>query len=59
MNTTHPMPVRLYLLQLALLENGMPIPGYLIQLSDGTNILVDTSPPQDGTYQAPDPPSLM
>lgn len=32
----------------------MPIPGYLIQMSDGKNILVDTGPPRDGTYVALD-----
>jgi len=54
MDTTQAIPVRLYLLQLALIEDGMPIPGYLIQTSDGKNILVDTGPPQDGTYVALD-----
>src|SRR5215467_2990293 len=42
-------PVRLYLLQLGLGEEGTPMPGYLIQTSDGTNILVDTGPPLDGS----------
>lgn len=58
MTITHPTPVRLYLLQLALIEDGMPIPGYLIQMSDGTNILVDTGPPTDGTYVALDQKSV-
>lgn len=43
-------PVRLYLLQLALGEEGTPIPGYLIQMSDGANILVDTGAPLDGSF---------
>src|SRR5260370_19538281 len=54
MNITPSTPVRLYLLQLALIEDGMPIPGYLIQMSDGKNILIDTGPPSDGTYVALD-----
>lgn len=43
-------PIRLYLLQLALGEEGTPVPGYLIQTSDGTNILVDTGAPLDGSF---------
>jgi N-acyl homoserine lactone hydrolase len=50
LNTTDPAPLRLYLLQLALAEDGTPIPGYLIQMSDGTNILVDTGVPLDGSF---------
>lgn len=50
MNATQSTPVRLYLLQLALGEEGTPIPGYLIQTSDGKNILVDTGAPLDGSF---------
>ncbi|MDQ2718045.1 MAG: N-acyl homoserine lactonase family protein [Chloroflexota bacterium] len=50
MNTTYPMPIRLYLLQLALSAEGTPVPGYLIQTSDGKNILVDTGVPLDGSF---------
>lgn len=50
MTTLHSAPVRLYLLQLALGEEGTPIPAYLIQTSDGTNILVDTGAPLDGSF---------
>jgi N-acyl homoserine lactone hydrolase len=59
MNVTPSTPTRLYLLQLALIEDGMPIPGYLIQTSDGKNILVDTGPPRDGTYVALDNMSVQ
>ncbi len=54
MDATKPTPLRLYLLQLALIEDGTPIPGYVIQTSDGKNILIDTGPPRDGTYVALD-----
>lgn len=50
MTTLQSTPMRLYLLQLALGEDGTPIPGYLIQTSDGTNILVDTGAPLDGSF---------
>ena len=50
MTSLHSTPIRLYLLQLALGEEGTPIPGYLIQPSDGTNILVDTGAPLDGSF---------
>lgn len=50
MTTLQPTPIRLYLLQLALGEEGTPIPGYLIQTSDGKNILVDTGAPLDGSF---------
>jgi len=37
------VPQRLYLMQLATMQPGdVPMPGYLIQTSDGINILVDT-----------------
>ena len=36
-------PKRLYLMHLATMQPGdIPIPGYLIQTNDGTNILIDT-----------------
>ena len=38
--------MRLYILQLALNpDNSTPVPGYLIQTDDGTNVLVDTGFP--------------
>ncbi len=46
-------PLRLYLLELAHYEaNGVPVQGYLIQTSDGMNILIDTGWPQEmiGAY---------
>ncbi len=40
--------MRLYILQYALNpETGSPVPGYLIQTDDGTNVLVDTGFPLD------------
>lgn len=34
--------MKLYLMQLALLQPlGVPVPGYVIQMDDGRNILVD------------------
>lgn len=50
MNVTQPTPIRLYLLQLALIEDGTPVPGYLIQTSDGKNILIDTGFPTDEAF---------
>lgn len=47
---TYPIPIRLYLLQLALGNEGTPVPGYLIQTSDDKNILVDTGVPLDGSF---------
>jgi N-acyl homoserine lactone hydrolase len=40
--------MRLYLLQLGLMPafGGVPVPGYLIQTDDGTNVLVDTGYPR-------------
>lgn len=49
-------PVRLYILQLALIEDGTPIPGYLIQTSDGKNILIDTGFPTDDAFLARERP---
>ena len=59
MNATQSHPVRLYLLQLALAGNGTPVPGYLLQMSDGTNILIDTGVPSDGSFQPMDGSSLQ
>lgn len=53
MDAIRPVPVRLYLLQLAIGEDGTPIPGYLIQTSDGKNILIDTGLFRDNTVEAP------
>src|SRR5207248_3110562 len=40
--------IKLYLFQLAIgQETGSPVPGYLIQTDDGTNILVDTGLPKN------------
>ncbi|QBD83348.1 N-acyl homoserine lactonase family protein [Ktedonosporobacter rubrisoli] len=53
---TSSFPSRLYLLELAHLEDsGIPFPGYLVQTSDGTNILIDTGWPQEriGAYKQP------
>ena len=50
MSTVQSTPTRIYLLQLALGDDGTPIPGYLIQTSNGTNILVDTGVPNDGSF---------
>jgi N-acyl homoserine lactone hydrolase len=45
--------MRLTLLQLALHpENGIPVPGYLIQTGDGANILVDSGFPKNYAPQA-------
>lgn len=50
MNVAQPTPIRLYLLQFALIEDGIPIPGYLVQTSDGKNILIDTGYPTDDAF---------
>jgi hypothetical protein len=48
--------MRLYLLQLALLQPlGIPVPGYLIQTDDGTNVLVDTGFPYSCIERPPGP----
>jgi N-acyl homoserine lactone hydrolase len=48
--------MRLYLLQLALLQPlGIPVPGYLIQTDDGTNVLVDTGFPHSCIERPPGP----
>lgn len=56
MQTRTSVPLRLYLLELAHYEaNGVPVQGYLIQTSDGMNILIDTGWPQEiiGAYKRP------
>ncbi len=57
MQTTIPSPIRLYLFELAFDEAlGVPTPGYLIQTSDGINILIDTGWPREmiGGYKKSD-----
>jgi N-acyl homoserine lactone hydrolase len=50
--------MRLYLLQLGLLQPlRVPVPGYLIQSEDGTNILVDTGYPRSFIDHLPGPTS--
>lgn len=56
MAVTKTQPVRLYILQLALIEDGTPIPGYLIQTSDNKNILIDTGFPTDDAFLARERP---
>ncbi len=56
MSTVIPSPLRLYLLELARDEaHGVPMPGYLIQTRDETNILIDTGWPLEmiGAYKRP------
>ncbi|MDP9371930.1 MAG: N-acyl homoserine lactonase family protein [Chloroflexota bacterium] len=47
--------MRLYLMQLATAASGAPVPGYLIQTDDGSNVLVDTGFPESmiGAYREP------
>jgi N-acyl homoserine lactone hydrolase len=48
--------MKLYLLQLGLLQPlGIPVPGYVVQTDDGTNILVDTGFPQSFAEHPPGP----
>ncbi|MBI4641393.1 MAG: N-acyl homoserine lactonase family protein [Candidatus Tectomicrobia bacterium] len=47
--------MRLYLLQYGLSSDGVPIPGYLVQTSDGMNILVDTGYPAEAIGTEPFP----
>src|SRR5215469_16513300 len=48
--------MKLYLLQLGLLQPlRVPVPGYLIQSDDGTNILVDTGYPYSFIDDPPGP----
>ena len=55
MNTTNQGPQRLYLLQLAIMGPGMPVPGYLIQTGNGINVLVDTGFPKSMIGETPGP----
>src|SRR5438874_9023167 len=55
MNATKQGPQRLYLLQLATFGSGVPVPGYLIQTSDGINVLVDTGLPKSMIGENPGP----
>lgn len=51
--------MRLYLLPLGrVLPYGAPIPGYLIQTDDGTNVLVDTGLPYSFIAQPPQVPGI-
>ncbi len=50
MTTSPSRPQRLYLMQVATMTIGpltLPVPCYLIQTEDGTNILIDSGLPQD------------
>ena len=48
--------MKLFLLQLGLLQPlGVPIPGYLIQTDDGTNVLVDSGFPHSFITHPPGP----
>lgn len=52
--------MRLYLLHLGTMQPGnVPVPGYLIQTDDGTNILVDTGWPQSFVDAPQGPPGLQ
>jgi N-acyl homoserine lactone hydrolase len=55
MTTTNQGPQRLYLMQLATMGSGIPVPAYLIQTGDGINVLVDTGFPASmiGTTSGP------
>lgn len=51
--------MRLYLLYLGTMQPGdIPVPGYLIQTDDGTNILVDTGWPLSFVDNPQNPPGL-
>ena len=51
--------MRLYLLHLGTMQPGdVPVPGYLIQTADGTNILVDTGWPRSFVDNPQNPPGL-
>lgn len=48
--------MKLYLLQLGLMQPlGVPIPGYLVQTDDGTNVLVDSGLPHGLIGRTPEP----
>ena len=55
--------MKLYLMQLATMrQTGGPVPGYLIRMDDGTNVLIDTGIGREkiGAYrQSPDEPMQM
>jgi N-acyl homoserine lactone hydrolase len=54
------MSMKLYLMQLALFQPiGAPVPGYLIQTADGTNILVDTGLPYSSIENPEGPPGMQ
>jgi N-acyl homoserine lactone hydrolase len=57
MTTKSALPTRLYLILVALIGD-VPVPCYLIQMSDGTNILVDTGYADDAE-PGPDYPPLV
>lgn len=46
MSTMQSAPARLSILGLAFIEDGTPIPGYLLQTSAGKTILIDTGFPK-------------
>src|SRR5262245_57114948 len=51
--------MKLYLLQLALLQPmGAPVPGYVIQTDEGTNILIDTGLPYSTIANPQGPPGM-
>ena len=51
--------MKLYLMQLALFQPiAAPVPGYVIQTDDGTNILVDTGLPYSKIGNLQGPPGL-
>jgi N-acyl homoserine lactone hydrolase len=52
--------MKLYLMQLALFQPiGAPVPGYVIQTDDGTNILVDTGLPYSAVENLQGSPGLQ
>jgi N-acyl homoserine lactone hydrolase len=52
--------MNLFLLQLGLLQPlGVPVPGYLIQTNDGTNVLVDSGFPYSFVENPPGPPGPL
>jgi N-acyl homoserine lactone hydrolase len=53
------MTMRLYLLHLGIMQPGdVPVPGYLIQTTDGINILIDTGWPRSFVEYPQNPPGL-
>lgn len=52
--------MRLYLLDLGTMQPGnVPVPGYLIRMDDGTDILVDTGWPRSFVDDPNNPPGMM